>query len=120
MQKSDHDISEKIDVLRKLNRSLIILLRGAATQQMSIAMFSHPFGAGQMTVERMSRAIWLPIRINMQHNPRYLAPIRALGVGVEEPQISHNMFLVVARQRRGGGRHVSNIGVERGLLNWHP
>ena len=72
-----------------------------------------------MTVERMSRAIRLPIWIDMQHDPRDLAPIGTLGVSVEQSQVSHQMFLVVARECRGGWRQVSSIGIERGLLNWH-
>jgi hypothetical protein len=59
----------------------------------------------------MSRAIWLAIRINMQNDARNLAPVGALGVGIEQPKICHQMFLIVARQHRGGWRHVSNIGI---------
>jgi hypothetical protein len=75
MQKCGHDILEKIHISEKLNRSWFVLLRGVAAQQMPIAILSHPFGASQMTVERMSRAIRLPIWINMQHDPRDLAPV---------------------------------------------
>ena len=51
----------------------------------------------------------------MQNDPRNLAPVGALSVGVEQPQVSHQMFLIVARQRRGGRRrHVTNVGIERG------
>jgi hypothetical protein len=120
MQKCGHDILEKIHISEKLNGSCFVLLRGVAAQQMPIAILSHPFGASQMTVERMSRAIRLPIWINMQHDPRDLAPVSTLGVSVKQPQVSHQMFLIVTRQCRGGWRYVSNIGIERGFLHWHP
>jgi hypothetical protein len=119
MQKCGHDILEKIHI-SELNRSWFVLLIGVAAQQMPIAMLSHPFGASQMTVERESRAIRLPIWINTQHDPRDLAPVGTLGVSVKQPQVSHQMFLIVTRQCRGGWRYVSNIGIERGLLHWHP
>ena len=54
----------------------------------------------------------------MQHDPRDLAPVGTLCVGIQQPQVGHQMFLIVCRQRRGGWRHVSNIGIERGLLHW--
>jgi hypothetical protein len=73
-----------------------------------------------MTVECMPRPIWLAIRINMQNDPRNLAPVGAFSVGIKQPQVSHQMFLIVRRQRRGGWRRVSNIGIERGLLYRHP
>ena len=96
------------------------LSRVACTQQMPIAVLSHPFGSGQMTVERMSRTIWLSIRINMQHDPRDLSPVGTLGVGIEQPQIGHQMFHVVVRQCGGEWHHVGHIGIKRGFLNRHP
>ena len=50
----------------------------AAAQQMPIAMFDHPFGAGQMALEGALRASWLAIRIDVQHDLRDFAPIGAL------------------------------------------
>ena len=49
-----------------------------------------------MTVERMSRAIWLSIGINMQNDPCNLAPVGTLGVGIQQSQVGHQMFLIVA------------------------
>jgi hypothetical protein len=31
----------------------------------------------------MPRTIWLLVRIKMQNNPRNLAPVGAIGVGIE-------------------------------------
>ena len=62
---------------------------------MAITVLSHPFGAGQMTVECMSCAIGLAIGINMQHDPRNLPPVGTFGVGIEQPQIGHQMVLIV-------------------------
>ena len=65
-----------------------------------------------MTVKRMSRAIRFAVRVNMQYNSRDLTPIGTLGVGIEQAQISHQMFLIVACQCRGSWRRVGNIGIE--------
>jgi len=54
-----------------------------------------------MTVKCMSRAIRFAVGINMQNDPRNLAPVGALGISVEQPQIGHQMFLIVCRQCRG-------------------
>ena len=50
-----------------------------------------------MTLERMSRAIWVPMRIDMQHKLRDLAPVSSIGIRIEQAQISYQMLLVVAR-----------------------
>src|SRR6516164_7144440 len=73
-----------------------------------------------MAVECMSRAIRLAVGINVQNDPRDLVPVCALCVGIEQPQVSHQMFLIVTRQGRNRWRHVGNVGVERGFLNRHP
>jgi hypothetical protein len=38
-----------------------------------------------MALERMLCAIWLPIRIDVQHDPSDLTPVGALGVSIEQP-----------------------------------
>src|SRR5260370_33326142 len=100
MQKFGKDILEKIHI-SELNRSWFVLLIGVAAQQLPIAMLSHPFGASQMIVERVSRAIRLPIWLNTQHDPRDLAPVATLGVSVKQPQVRQQTFLIVTRQCRG-------------------
>ena len=64
-----------------------------------------------MTVKRISRAIRFAVRINMQHDPRGLTPVGALNIGIEQAQVSHQMFLIIARQRRCNWCRVSNIGI---------
>jgi hypothetical protein len=70
-----------------------------------------------MALERPPRAICLAFRINMQYEPRNLAPVDALSVCIEQPQVSHQMFLIVTRQHRGGRRHITDVGIERGPLH---
>ena len=73
-----------------------------------------------MTVKCMSRAIGFVVGVNMQNNPRDLAPVGSFGIGIEQPQIGHQMFPVIVRQCGDGWRHVGHIRIKRGFLNRHP
>ena len=54
-------------------------------------MFGHPLRPGQVSFEGALRASGLTNSIDMQHDLRNLAPIRALGVRVEQPQIGNQV-----------------------------
>jgi hypothetical protein len=98
-------------------RQLIFLIERAAAQQMSIAVLSHPFGAGQMTFERMLRTVMISAGIYVQHDPRHFAPISAGCIGVKKSQICNDVLFVVSRQRFVIRRTIGNIGIKRGLLH---
>src|SRR5450631_1430237 len=87
---------------------------------MSIAMLSHPFGAGQVAIESMSCTIRFTIRVNVQHDPGNLSPVGSGSVGVEQAKVRNNVLLIVHRQRRVGRRRIIDIGIERRLLHWRP
>ena len=76
---------------------------------MSIAMLSHPFGAGQVTIESMSCTIRFTIRVNVQHDPGNLSPVGSGRVGVEQTKVRNNVLLIVHRQRRVGRRRIVDI-----------
>jgi hypothetical protein len=80
-------------------------------------MLSHPFGAGQVTIESMSCTIRFTIRVNVQHDPGDLSPVGPGRVGVEQTKVRDNMLLIVHRQRRVGRRRIVDIGIERRLLH---
>jgi hypothetical protein len=82
---------------------------------MAIAGPGHPFGTGQMRVEGLSGAIRL--RIHAQHNPRNLARVGTSSVGIKQPEVGHQMVLIMDRQPRLRRRRISNIGTDRGLLD---
>ena len=84
---------------------------------MPIATFSHPFGAGQVTIESMSCTIRFTIRVNVQHDPGNLSPVGSGRVGVEQTKVRDNVLLIVHRQRRVGRRRIVDIGIERRLLH---
>src|SRR3977135_525993 len=98
----------------------IHLTERTAAQQMSIAMVSHPFGAGQVTIESMSCAIRFTIRVNVQHDPGNLSPVGSGRVGVEQTKVRDNVLLIVHRQLRVGRRRIVDIWIERRFLHWHP
>ncbi len=68
-----------------------------------------------MALEGAPRAGGFPDRINLEHDPRDLGPIRPFGIGVEKPQIGDEVFLVVARQRVGCRAASAVLGVNEGL-----
>ena len=74
-------------------------------------MLCHPFCAGQMRVERASRAIRLMLRIDMQHQFRHFAPVCSLRVGIKHSQISYDVLLVVHRENGVRRRNVGNVGI---------
>jgi hypothetical protein len=83
-------------------------------------MLSHPFGAGQVTIESMSCAIRFTIRVNVQHDPGNLSPVGPDRVGVEQTKIRDNVLLIIHRQRRVGRRCIVDIWIEGRSLHWHP
>src|SRR3981081_3143842 len=87
---------------------------------MSIAMLSHPFGAGQVTIESMSSTIRFTFRVNVQHDPGNLSPVGSGRIGVEQTKVRNNVLLIVHRQRHVGRRRIVDIWIERRFLHWHP
>jgi hypothetical protein len=80
-------------------------MRCPAFQKMAIAMLGHPFCPCQVALPRPSRTVGFLRRIDVQYDACDLGPIRALHLGIEEAQISHQMLQVIA------GKHVSLGGL---------
>ena len=62
-------------------------MRCPATKQMPIAVLGHPAGAGEMGFPGAAGAVRLAVGIKVQHDPRDLFPVGAVGFGVEQAQI---------------------------------
>jgi len=69
-----------------------------------------------MALERPSCAIRFALGVNVQDDARDLAPVGALGVSVQQAQISDDVFLIVNGQFRVGGGCVGNVRIKRRLL----
>ena len=54
-----------------------------AAQKMAVAILRHPFCTRQMAIVGAARAFRLLLRIDLQNDPRDLAPVDALGVSIE-------------------------------------
>src|ERR1700693_3551368 len=80
---------------------------------MLIAVLRHPSGAGQVAFPRAPRPLRLARRINVQHNLGGLGPISAICLGIEETQISDEVFLVVTGQKVGVRSLVGHGWIER-------
>jgi hypothetical protein len=84
---------------------------------MTIAMVSHPFGPRQMAIKRMPCAFRFTTGVDMQDDPSDLTPIDTFGVSVEQPQVGHQMLLIiVARQRLICRRGVATSGSSGGCF----
>jgi hypothetical protein len=65
-----------------------------------------PPGASQMAVVGSPRAIRIMIRIDVQHDPGYLAPVGAFCIGIEHTHVGDGVLLVVEGERMAGGRQI--------------
>ena len=92
-------------------------VRCPAAKQMPIAVLGHPVGAGEMGFPGAAGAVRLAVGIKVQHDPRNLFPIGAVGFGVEQAQIRDQVELVIAGQSGRSRRRVGDIWVERGFLH---
>jgi hypothetical protein len=54
----------------------------------------------------------LPLGVYMQHDPRDLAPVGAVRIGIEQAQIGDQVLFVVPREHWIGRRQIGTIGVE--------
>src|SRR5260370_11173217 len=61
-----------------------IQVRGAASQQMPVPLLGHPFGAREVTVERLPGAARFKHGIDMKHNFRHLLPVRAFRFRIQQ------------------------------------
>src|SRR5262245_18905087 len=82
---------------------------------MSVSMLGQPFGASQMALPGTVGARMLARRIDMEHQTRYLFPIRPFGVGLKDAQIGDEVLFVIASQNIGIRSDISHRGIERRL-----
>ena len=64
-----------------------------------------------MTIKRIAGARRFAIRVDMQHDPSHLFPIRVIGFGVKKSPIRHQMLLVIGRQHRLIWHDIRDIGI---------
>ena len=77
---------------------------GAASQQVAITSLGHPSGAREVAFERSPRAVGVAVRVNMQDDPRDIAPVGTVRIGIEQAQVRDEMLLVVGGNRWIGCR----------------
>jgi hypothetical protein len=70
----------------------------AATQEMAVAMLSHPSCAREVALPSSPCARRFPGRIDLKYDGGDLFPIGLVGVAFEQAQIGDEMVLIVARQ----------------------
>ncbi|MGY4158006.1 hypothetical protein ACVINW_003848 [Bradyrhizobium sp. USDA 4461] len=95
----------------------LFTLRPTASQEMTIAVTRHPFGASQMSVESTARAIGLKDRINTKHNARDFAPICIIRLCIEKAQVGNDVLLIVWHKLRRAGRHICDLRIGRHSWN---
>lgn len=63
---------------------------------MTIAMFGHPFRAGQMAFIYSTGAIRLRLGVDVQNDLRDLSPIGTLSIRVQQAQIRDGMLVTLS------------------------
>jgi len=59
-----------------------------------------------MALEGLPRSIRFAVRIDVQHDPRDLAPVGTFSVRIQHALVSHGVLLVVVGEREIGGRKI--------------
>jgi hypothetical protein len=83
--------------------------RGAAPKQMPVSDLRHPFRPGEVTVEGTARLIGLAVWVNVQDDPRDIAPVGTFRIGIEQTQVRDDMLLVVGGDRGIGRGQIIDI-----------
>jgi hypothetical protein len=63
-----------------------------------------------MAFEDAAGALGILIGIDVQHNPRRLAPVRALAIGIEHAEVRDEVFLIVRRDVGSAGAMSATSG----------
>lgn len=92
-------------------------MRRAAPEMVLIAMPYYPLRAGEIGLPRDSGPFGLLGRVDMQHQARNLGPAGAVGFGLQQPHVGHEVLLVIAGQPVGVGRGVRQGRVRRRSLH---
>ena len=80
------------------------LLSSGSVEGACCSDLRHPFGAREVTVIRAPRPLGLPLRVYMQHDPRDLAPVGAVRIGIERAEVRDEVLFVVSSERWIGRR----------------
>jgi hypothetical protein len=62
-----------------------------------------------MIIVRAPRPIRLPLRVSVQDDPRNLAPVSAVRMGIEHAKIRDHVFFVVSREPWIGRSQIGDI-----------
>jgi hypothetical protein len=76
----------------------------------AITSLGHPSGAREVAFERSPRAVGVAVRVNMQDDPRDIAPVGTVRIGIEQAQVRDEMPLVV------GGKPLDRLPQRRKKL----
>src|SRR6478752_7313788 len=79
---------------------------------MPVTVFDHPPGSVEMASQRPARARRFAPRVDVQDSACDLLPIRPIGIGLEQPKISHQVLLVVTRQAIDHGSAIGALWIK--------
>ena len=80
-------------------------------QELAIAVFGHPAGAGEMGVVDVTGALRVIRGVETEQDRHDLAPIRAVRSGVEQAQVKCRMRPVIIGQCRALRRRVKEVPI---------
>lgn len=76
---------------------------------MSVTDFRHPLGAGEMSVVYKLGALGFARWVKPKNDGNNLVPIGAFSVGIQEPDVSRQMALVIG---------IDAVGLRRTIFKW--
>ena len=89
--------------------------RPAALQQVPVSIPGHPFGVGEMAVEGLPRSIRFAVWVDMQNDPRDLAPVGTFRIRIEHAHVGDGMVIVVRGEFGNEGREIATSGLRGGM-----
>lgn len=82
------------------------VLAATFVEEVAIAMFGHPAGAGKMAIVNAPGALGVGAGVDLKNHRDGLAPICAIGRRVEHAHVELHMFMIVVCQLRAVRRSV--------------
>lgn len=87
-------------------------LRPRVIEQMAIAAFGHPFGPLEVRLPTSAGASRFGVRVAVEDDAGYLAPVGTFCVGVKEAQVGDEMLFIIRRDGVCPWRFVRNVWIK--------
>src|SRR5262249_52000892 len=109
-----HDLEDGttrgFDLLPSRTR-IVVTARPPAAKEPAVSGPGRPSCAPKMALKRPPRPLGLAVCVNVQHDPRHLAPVGARGSGIQQAHKGGGVLLIVNRKVWARGRQIGAFGI---------